>query len=151
MEYSEINISNLDFAKYDLNNSSFLGVNFVLCDFTGVYLSGSNFGGSVLKKCVLKDNIVRKASWDDVIFKEIKITSIDAFRTTFMFNKFIDMSFESSDINKCSFSDSELTRCNKRGVLEMKKYIINKLIIDGYERIIDIQGVECDVSCTVHF
>jgi hypothetical protein len=33
----------------------------------------------------------------------------------------------------------------------MKKYIIDKLFVDGYERIIDIRGVECDVSCTVHF
>lgn len=108
LEYSEISISDLDLSKYDLNNSLFLGVCFTLCDFSDVYLSGSNFGGSVLKKCILKNNIIRKALWDDMLFEESTISSMSAFRTTFMFGKFKNVSFEDCNISKCTFSDSEL-------------------------------------------
>ncbi len=33
----------------------------------------------------------------------------------------------------------------------MKKYIINKLFVDGYERIAVVRGVECDANYIVHF
>lgn len=108
LQYSDINISNLDFSKYDLNNSAFCGVEFNLCDFSNVYLSGSNFGGSVLKDCIFRENIIKKASWDDMTFEQVRINLMNAFRTTFMFGKFLNTDFEKCHIDRCSFSGSEL-------------------------------------------
>lgn len=120
LEYNDINISNLDLSKYDLNNSFFCGVKFTLCDFSDVYLSGSNFGGSVLKDCIFKENIIKKASWDDMVFEQVTIRLMDAFRTTFMFGKFLNTCFDECHINKCSFSDSKL----------MNVYFKDSIIID---------------------
>lgn len=114
LEYSDIDISNLNLSEYDLNNSVFCGVKFSLCDFSNVYLSGSNFGGSVLKECILKNNIIKKASWDDMTFEQIEIYLMNAFRTTFMFGKFLNTYFEECYISKCTFSDSELVNVQFR-------------------------------------
>ena len=108
LEYEDIDLSNIDFSKYDLNNSFFGGVEFLLCDFSNVYLSGSNFGGSSMKECILNKNIIRKATWDDMILESMKINLMDAFRTSFMYGKFTDIIFNKCFLEKCSFANSEL-------------------------------------------
>ena len=109
LEYEDIDIIEFDFSEFDLNNSCFVGVNFDKCDFTNVYLSGSNFGGSVLKECILKENVIKKAAWDDMVFEKTQILSMNTFRTTFMYGKFRESNFTECHIEKCSFSNSNLT------------------------------------------
>lgn len=107
LEYEDIDIIGFDFSKFDLNNSFFGGVNFDECDFSNVYLSGSNFGGSFLKECILKENVIKKATWDDMVFEKTKILSMNAFRTTFMYGRFQESNFTECHIEKCSFSNSD--------------------------------------------
>lgn len=107
MEYEDIDIRDMIFSEYDLNNSSFCGVNFFSCDFSDVYLSGSNFGGSYFGNCILKENIIKKAVWDDIIFERTEISLMDAFRTTFMFGRFLDTRFSKCCMNRCLFTESE--------------------------------------------
>ena len=108
LEYEDIDIKNMSFSEYDLNNSSFCGVNFFLCDFSVVYLSGSNFGGSSFFDCIFRGNEIKKADWDDITFERTEISFMEAFRTSFMFGKFIDTKFSKCYINRCLFIDSEL-------------------------------------------
>ena len=107
LEYEDINISNIDFSKFDLNNSYFGGVKFSLCNFSNVYLSGSNFGGSILKDCIFKRNIIKKASWDDMVFERTRIFMMTAFKTTLMFGKYVDTNFDECHFEKCSFANSQ--------------------------------------------
>lgn len=117
LEYEDINIEGFDFSKFDLNNSFFCGVNFDKCNFSNVYLSGSNFGGSFLKECILKENIINKATWDDMIFEKTKILSMNAFRTTFMYGKFQDTDFLECHLEKCSLTNSDFKNVYFRGCI----------------------------------
>lgn len=112
LEYQDIDIAEFDFSKFDLNNSLFLGVNFFKCDFTSVYLSGSNFGGSFFQECVLKENVIRKAYWDDVVFQKTKITLMNAFRTTFMYGNFQDSDFYVGHFENCFLMNSNFQNVN---------------------------------------
>lgn len=115
LEYEDIDITEFDFSKFDLNNSFFGGVKFDKCDFSNVYLSGSNFGGSFLKECILKENVINKATWDDMIFEKTKILSMNAFRTTFMYGKFQDSDFSKCYFEKCLLTNSDFKNVYFRG------------------------------------
>ncbi len=54
----------MDFSKYDLNNSEFLEMQFLNCNFEKVYLSGTSFCGSIIRGGTFKENILRKANWE---------------------------------------------------------------------------------------
>lgn len=106
LKYEDIDITGVNFSEFDLNNSFFGGVKFNRCDFSNVYLSGSNFGGSFLKECILKENVINKAAWDDMFFEKTKILSMNAFRTTFMYGKFEESNFSKCYFEKCSLTNS---------------------------------------------
>lgn len=108
LEYEDISIKEVDFSKYDLNNSFFLGVKFLNCNFDNVYLSDSNFGGSIIDGCEFRNNVLKKASWDDMRFEKVNVKLLEAFRTTFLYGMFIDTNFEECNFEKCSFSESML-------------------------------------------
>lgn len=101
-------LNEIDFSKYDLNNSYFGGVVFNNCDFSNVYLSGTNFGGSTLNKCIFKDNRIVKAEWDDMHYTDVVATGVDAFRTTFMFGEYKNVTFKNCSFTKCMFNNSSL-------------------------------------------
>lgn len=107
LEYEDIDITGFNFSNFDLNNSFFGGVHFNKCDFSNVYLSGSNFGGSFLKECILKENIIKKAAWDDMVFENTEILLMNAFRTTFMYGRFQESNFSQCQIERCSLSNSD--------------------------------------------
>lgn len=110
----ELNIQNqkikyVDFSKYDLSNSFFVGVEFDSCNFRGVFLSGSFFGGSSFQSCMFEDNTLKKADWNGVTFQQTTIKWLDAFRTSFMRDIFRKCIFQECKIGvKCSFSHSNL-------------------------------------------
>ncbi|WP_223553515.1 pentapeptide repeat-containing protein [Lysinibacillus sphaericus] len=73
-----------DEPNYDLNNSSFLEVNFKGCDFLKVYLSGASLCGSTFEDCIFKDNIFIKGNSDYAIFKKSNIAGINGLELVFM-------------------------------------------------------------------
>lgn len=104
LEIEDVELNEFDFTKYDLNNGYFGGVKFISCDFTNVYLSGSNFGGSQLNACILYNNSLVKAEWDDVTMSGMKVKSLNAFRSSFIFSKFVNCNCENSNFESCNFA-----------------------------------------------
>ena len=98
----------------------FGGVTFEKCDFSNVYLSGSNFGGSFLKDCILENNDNRKSTWDDITIENLTISEMDAFKSSFMYGKFHNIQF---------------VRCN---------FEFN--IFDGSE-FMNVSFIDCNVNC----
>ena len=102
--FEDINISQIDFSPYDLNNSYFLGVDFDECNFRNVYLSGSNFSGSSFTDCIFANNILRKAQWVFTSFLNTEVISLDAFRVQFDNVTITESVFRNSTFFGCDFS-----------------------------------------------
>ena len=109
IKYIESSFQNLRFTGFDLNNTEFLEVTFSGCDFTNVYLSGSNLSGSIFKKCIFKNNIFRKGKAEYVIFDQTDINNMDAFRSSFYEASFNDIVIVESQIANCFFSRSSFS------------------------------------------
>ncbi|MEX3745734.1 pentapeptide repeat-containing protein [Lysinibacillus xylanilyticus] len=100
---------NTIFTDYDLNNSSFLEVNFKGCDFSKVYLSGASLCGSFFEDCIFKDNIYIKGNSDYAIFKKSNIAGTNAFRTSFYECDFSEMTIIDSEMRNCSFINASFS------------------------------------------
>lgn len=106
LQFEDIIFERMDFSKYDLNNSTFLGVQFLECNFNKVYLSGTSFCGNLIQGGTFNENILRKADWDSISIRETVITALDAFRTSFYEGDFCKVIFSDCRLEKCSFSNS---------------------------------------------
>ena len=92
-----------------MNNSYFGGVYFEKCDFSNVYLSGSNFGGSFFNDCILEKNDNKKSTWDDITIDNSKISEMDAFKSSFMYGKFHNSQFIRCNFEITYFDGSEVS------------------------------------------
>ena len=91
IKYSDMSFTELIFSWYDLNNTEFLEVSFNQCDFTNVYLSGSNLSGSIFNRCIFNNNVFRKGKAEYASFNQTDIKNIDSFRTSFYGSSFNDL------------------------------------------------------------
>lgn len=106
LKYEDIAIKDFDFSKFDLNNSTFLGVLFDNCNFSSVYLSGSHFGGSKFTHCEFNKNTLKKANWSYVKIQNTHVYGLDAFRVDFFNADITDSIIEESSFFKCMFVNS---------------------------------------------
>jgi len=107
--YEDISLNKIIFTNYDLNNSSFLEVNFIACDFSQVYMSGASLCGSTFEECIFKDNVYKKGNSDHAIYIKSNFEGMDAFRTSFYECTFSELTIIDSDMRNCSFSDANFS------------------------------------------
>lgn len=159
IKYVDASFKEFVFTGYDLNNTEFLEVLFDQCDFTDVYLSGSNLSGSIFNHCILNNNIFRKGKADYVSLIQTNIKSMDSFRTSFYGTSFKDMCIEGTMMCNCFivnaffsnvvFRNVNLTNTNfKNSTFDNVKFIgciLVKTIFDDvcgleYAKFIDNKG-----------
>ena len=109
IKYEDTSLEKLVFTGFDLNNTEFLEVIFNNCDFTDVYLSGSNLSGSTFEECILKRNTFRKGKAEYVTFRQTVITDLDSFRTSFYGSCFNDLIIENSIMKNCFIARANST------------------------------------------
>ena len=100
-------IARFDFSKYDLGSTCFLSIEFYSCGFRDVYLDYSNFGGSIFNHCILENNSLIKAYWNNVKMVNTTIKSQNALKTEFMNIELNDSLIEDSSFQKCIFTNLE--------------------------------------------
>lgn len=149
LHYEDIEIDEVDFSPYDLNNSYFGGVTFKKCCFTKVYLSGSNFGGSIMEECVFNSNELKKSSWDDMKFIYTNFKNLDAFRTTFLYGQFKECVYEQCFFSRCLLSNSvfdnvKFVNCKFEDV-NFSESIFKNVIMEKCE----IKNVELDENSQI--
>lgn len=110
LDIRDTNIDMVDFSPYDLNNSAFLGVTFNNCSFDNVYLDGSNFGGSIFKRCKFCGNSLKKADWGYIYMIQTHVKDMDAFRTEFFDINLEDCTFYNCAFNRCIICNKKDTR-----------------------------------------
>lgn len=96
IKYEDTRFDNLNFLGFDLNNTFFLEVEFIKCDFSGVYLSGSNLSGSAFENCIFNKNVFRKGQADYTVFNATNISELDSLRTSFYGSDFKNLIIENS-------------------------------------------------------
>ncbi len=114
--YKDILLNNVIFTGYDLNNSSFLEVQFNQCDFSNVYLSGASLCGSTFGHCIFKQNIFRKGFCDCTRFKFTTFEFLDSFRTSYYESFFSNVRFQNSRLERSYFDDSEFVNTQFKNV-----------------------------------
>ena len=106
IKYEDTFFKSVTFTGYDLNNTEFLGVVFSQCDFTDVYLSGSNLSGSTFEQCTFNNNIFRKGMAEYASFVQTDLKKIDSFRTSFYKSRFSNLLIEKSVMKNCVMADT---------------------------------------------
>lgn len=101
IKYEDTSFDNLTFIGFDMNNTEFLEVIFTNCDFSDVYLSGSNLSGSTFEKCIFKRNMFRKGKAEYVTFNRTMINGLDSFRSSLYQSEFHDMIINDSLMKNC--------------------------------------------------
>lgn len=123
LEYEDINVENFNFTGYELNDSIFVDVRFIKCNFDSVYCSRSNFSGSELENCIFINNQLQKATWDYVIARETSFYNLKAFRTDFL-----DIILDNCKFENCCFTKCNFTRLEEG---EIKKVIFKTCSFDA--------------------
>lgn len=71
IKYADTSFAELVFTGYDLNNTEFLEVAFNQCDFSDVYLSGSNLSGSVFDQYIFNNVKFIECILNETIFEDV--------------------------------------------------------------------------------
>ena len=121
IKYENTSFEKLVFTGFDLNNTEFLEVIFNNCDFTDVYLSGSNLSGStdldsfrtsfygscfndlIIENSIMKNCFIARANLSNIVFKNTDLTN-----TSFKHSMFSNVRFVDCKLDGVNFEDVEI-------------------------------------------